>query len=590
MPLMNIIVAALVLLVAYMWTAQGFFSALIHLLCTIAAGALAFALWEPLTYAFLLDAAPSYAWTVGLIVPYIVILVLLRVGTDKLITRDVKLPASIDFAGGGVAGLGSGIISAGILVIGVGFMPVGAEFMGHRKVQYDAAGNLIASNALWIPADTLTARLYETLSMGAFTAGDGALARRMPGVENQASLLRATYDDRGATVLTPDAFEIVGTYTVEASTLEELTSDGFNPRPDGSPWPQDIKRVDGDTPAASSVIRGFSVKFLAGSAEKSGQVVIGAGQARLICELADGTSEGFQPVAVVAQSSGREITASRYRFNAKDAFIGAAGGASDPVMSLEFVIPADATPLDLLIKQVRVPVADAPQPRAYSVAERDDAAYALELIERTDEAPTGERPDATSYAASEGDSGPVNGREPGELGVLLSRNLRGLTLSRQLRGSLNVNDDNLIVSGSHSFPTGDVVGNKVPQPLKVKGFSVRPGVSLLQVDVSINQRLSLLGRAVDAAQQVLPPVLTDTNSQIYEPVGFIFMGGDSVEIQYEPGRPVRSLSELPSLSSSRPGDKLFLLFQVTTGAQIKSFTLGQQVEVATFDPPIIVDR
>ena len=38
--LMNLIVVAVVLLVAYMWTAQGFFSALIHLLCTLVAGAI----------------------------------------------------------------------------------------------------------------------------------------------------------------------------------------------------------------------------------------------------------------------------------------------------------------------------------------------------------------------------------------------------------------------------------------------------------------------------------------------------------------------------------------------------------------------
>ena len=104
--ILNLIVVAIVLLVAYMWTAQGFFSALIHLMCTIVAGAMAFALWEPLTYAFLLNATPSLAWTVGLVIPFVVFLVGLRVATDKLITRDVKMPGAVDFAGGGIAGDG----------------------------------------------------------------------------------------------------------------------------------------------------------------------------------------------------------------------------------------------------------------------------------------------------------------------------------------------------------------------------------------------------------------------------------------------------------------------------------------------------
>ncbi len=591
--LMNLIVAAGVLLIAYMWTAQGFFSALIHLLCTLAAGAVAFAVWEPLTYGLLLGVAPTIAWSVGLVVPFVVTLVVLRVLTDKLITQDPKLPGAIDFVGGGLAGASSGVISMGVLVIGVGFMPLGVEFMGHRKVNYDATGNLVQTSALWVPADTLTARLYERLSLTAFTPGDSALAIRMPGVEDQASLLRASYDDRGSTILTPDAFDLVAAYTVEAPSLDELTSDGFNVAADGSPITPEIKRVDGDAPATSSVIRGYTVQFLDGSAEKSGQVIVGAGQARLICKLADGSSEGFQPVAVVAQSRGKDPVASRYLFNAKDVFIGSAGSARNPTMSFEFVVPADAEPLDLLLKQVRIDLSEAPAERTFTVDERDDAVFSLDLIGRSDEGPTGARPDPSTIARSSGggaDSAPIDGRDARDLGVRVSRDLGSLTLSRQKKGSLTINDDSRVVSGTHVFAGDDIKGVKVPNALRVKEFHVRPGLSLIKADVSINKRLSLLGRAVSAAEQLLPPVLTDSNGQIYEAIGFIFDGGDRVEIRYEPGQPIRAMSELPTLSSSRPSDTLTLLFQVTQGVEIVSFTLGQQVEIATFDPPLIPTR
>ena len=44
----SLIAFASVLLIAYWWSNAGAFSALIHLLCVITAGALAFALWEPI--------------------------------------------------------------------------------------------------------------------------------------------------------------------------------------------------------------------------------------------------------------------------------------------------------------------------------------------------------------------------------------------------------------------------------------------------------------------------------------------------------------------------------------------------------------
>jgi len=518
--------------------------------------------------------------------------VLLRVATDKLVTRDIKVPAALDFVGGGLAGAGSGVISMGILVIGVGFMPLGVEFMGHRRVEANSAGNLVRTNALWVPVDTLTADLYETLSTGAFTAGNSALARRMPDVADQASVIRATYNDRGMTTLTPDSFELAGTYTVEAPTIDALTTDGFNPRPDGTDWPQEVTRIDGSPPAPMSVIRGYTIRFLEGAAEKSGQIIVGPGSARLICELSDGTSEGFQPIAVIAQSSGKDIAASRYRFNSSGVFIGHASSSKNPAMSFEFVVPADARPIDLLMKQARVSLDDAPAPATYTVDERDDAIFSLDLIARSEDSLGGTRPSASSIAsqASGGGEGPIDGGDATDAGVRITNTLSSLTLSRQMRGSLTVNDDNLIVSGTHSFAADDILGVKVPQPLKVTGFDVRPGLSMIQADVSLNRRLSLLGRAASAAERLLPPVLTDSNSQVYEAVGFIFMAGDRVEVRYEPGKPVRSLSELPSLSASRPGDRLVLLFQVAKGVEITSFTLGQQVEIATFAPPLLVDR
>ena len=47
-----------VILIAYTWLQRGFFSAVLHFACTIIAGAIAFALWEPVAFA-IMDLAPQ---------------------------------------------------------------------------------------------------------------------------------------------------------------------------------------------------------------------------------------------------------------------------------------------------------------------------------------------------------------------------------------------------------------------------------------------------------------------------------------------------------------------------------------------------
>lgn len=591
--LLNLIVAAIVLLTAYMWTAQGFFSALIHLVCTLVAGAVAFALWEPLTYGLLLGAVPTIAWSVGLVLPYLITLLICRLISDRIITSDPKLPGTLDFVGGGVCGAGAGVLSAGILVIGVGFMPVGSAFLGHRLMDYDTSGNLIKTTSLWIPADELTARFYETASRGAFSPGATALASRMPRVEQQASLLRATYDDRGRTTLRPSDFKVIATYTVQAPSLAELTSDSFNALDDGSTRAQDVKRTNGEEYPAASMIHGYTIEFASSAVEKSGQVLVGPGQVRLICRLADGTSEGFQPAAVVAQSSGRELSASRYRFDTKDVYIGSAGRAKNPTLSFEFVTPADATPVDLLVKQVRVNVAGLPAPREMSVQQRDDAVYALELVGLGEEGPSGPRPDPVTPTSSAGGAGQdlIRGDDRNDLssaGVNATRAIAGLTISRQDRGGLRVNDDNEITGGEHTFATEDITGKRVPQDLKIDSFAAPAETAVVQINVSLSKRASLLGRAVDAAEMLLPPILTDSLGQQYEAVGYIFQAGDRTVIRYEASNPVRAMSELPSLSRSRPGDELILLFQVNDGVELTTFSLGSRVEVLRFEPALVV--
>ena len=54
----NIAVILMVGLIAYWWGNQGLLSAILHLVCVVIAGAVAFAVWEPITVSFLLRGKP----------------------------------------------------------------------------------------------------------------------------------------------------------------------------------------------------------------------------------------------------------------------------------------------------------------------------------------------------------------------------------------------------------------------------------------------------------------------------------------------------------------------------------------------------
>src|SRR3982751_2232102 len=113
------IIAVLVTLgLGFIWLTRGFFSSLIHLICTIIAGAIAFAAWEPVSY-WLLESSPTggimsflagIAWGVGLILPFAVSLIVLRLIVDKLLPGNVVLQQKLDYIGGGVCGVFSGAL------------------------------------------------------------------------------------------------------------------------------------------------------------------------------------------------------------------------------------------------------------------------------------------------------------------------------------------------------------------------------------------------------------------------------------------------------------------------------------------------
>ena len=93
----NLLVIAFAGLIAYWWANQGLFSALIHLVCVIVAGALAFATWEPFTGIVLgVPALEPYARGIALLAPFALYLFLARLAGDKLVPDNLNFPHAVN--------------------------------------------------------------------------------------------------------------------------------------------------------------------------------------------------------------------------------------------------------------------------------------------------------------------------------------------------------------------------------------------------------------------------------------------------------------------------------------------------------------
>ena len=214
------IVIAFVMAMAIYWSTQGLFSAFLHLGLMIAAGAVALGIWQPLVIGFLLARMPSYAWGVGLLAPFALVLLLLRVISDKLIAGNMKFPPWVDSLGGLIAGSIAGILTAGIVLIGISFLPLPPTILGYHRYGVEAGGIKPVSDA-FMPLDVagITANFYDGLSASDSMAGgafstSSPLAQNLPDLPRFASTYRMREDLNAMLGATPGSVEVSGVRTV----------------------------------------------------------------------------------------------------------------------------------------------------------------------------------------------------------------------------------------------------------------------------------------------------------------------------------------------------------------------------------------
>ncbi|MBO6514390.1 MAG: CvpA family protein [Phycisphaerales bacterium] len=584
---MNILVIVFVLGIAYTWSVRGVFNAMLHALCVLFAGAIAFAVWEPLALMLLgLSDAPiveGMAWGVALILPFLIAMLALRVLTDKVITANIQNVKAIDYGGGAVFGLVTSIVTAGVLVIGLGYMRLPSTFLGYQPVWYaegrEGAGSLVENQKLWIPVDTITASLYQNLSNGSMASAE-PLAKWYPDLTLTGFAARINPGEGAArNAITEDAFDVQSSYVIG-------NTNGSTER-DDTIGDQAYMTIDGKSAnSIAGYIAGYVVEFGAKAKEKGdkgGQVVVSNGQVRLLTQNnQDGSTNTVFPLAVISESS-EQGKYGRWMFDGDDVFITSTGGKSRVPMGFEFYVPADETPLALYVKNIRVPVDSIGEPKEYATSgERD-------RLVRTGRVLTGEQVARKFDLSNAVTIDPSN--RTAQSGARFGDSL-GTVISSQIakQRGLSLDDDNLVTQGEAKFDLSEEVGrSNAPQgkKLRVDKFWYGQGLSMVHVKVGSEAEGGMLSEAAKTADGDDPFMLIDSNDNEYEAVGYVYEDPASqiFEIRYTPGSTLEGINEsgFPRISQSKEGQKLSLIFLVTSDVEIKYFTIGDTV-LMRFNP------
>ncbi len=587
---LNILVIIFVLGVAYTWAVRGVFNSMLHALCVFFAGAIAFAVWEPLALMLLgVSESPiveGMAWGVALIVPFVLVMLVLRVATDKLIKSNIRNAKAVDYAGGAVFGLVSSVLTAGVMIIGIGYMRLPSTFLGYQPVWYsedrNGAGSLVVNDKLWVPVDTITAMVYQNASVGSMSSAE-PLKKWYPDLTLTGFAARINPGDGAArNAITEDAFTVLSSYIVgntNGSTEKDQTIGD-----------QGYVDLDEKAPGAG-YLAGYVIEFGPKAKEKGGkggQVVVSNGQIRLLTEnTKDGSTHTVFPLAVISESSSQGEYG-RWIFDSDDLFITSSGGKSRVPMGFEFFVPADEKPLALYVKNIRVPVESIGEPREFAKAsERGKLIRTGSLLTGAQVKRALNLKEAAKVDGSEGGSKTNAARITESLGTVMPSQLV------KQRG-IKINDDNLITQGDATFSFDEVGRRNSPQvkKLRVDKFWYGPGQRMVQVNVGSDAAGGFLSEAAKIAPSDEPFLLIDSKGNEYEAVGYVYQDEASklVKVRYTPGSTLSGLNEkgLPKISRSKEGQKLSLIFLVSTRTEIEYFTIGDVVLVH-FDPAMSTD-
>lgn len=557
------------LAIAYIWASRGFFSALIHLLCTIVSGAIAFAAWEPLTFAIMGggDSMVDWSWGLGLALPFAVSLIALRLATNAILPKNVDLDGVSNLVGGGLCGLLAGVITTGIFALSLGYIRLESELMGYRPLTFSNNGSLVRTGGLLFPTDRLTASFYSMMSDSTLRTEEN-LRKWHPDLADEGPLLRTNFDGgKSRHTHKPDSFEVSSTYTVDGPNLLNDSFEHNAGRRHSFTYADGTQAADG-----SSVIMGYVVKFKGGATEKSGQVVVGNGQVRLVVQKPDGDSMAVQPLAVNSRADSPDIKYARWRYEGQEPFIATVRGDNSSPMAFEFVVPKNSKPLGLYVKGIR-----------WDVSQMKGGSFTPDSRDRW----------VTSGGLNSGAAGAAASGGVSKKGTQLAPNLvigdnvpGNHVFQKDDMQGVNVDDQRKITDGEGRFKLERLASSRnADRTLQVRNLYTPDDQVIVQVKVDgSNREWGFLSTAAANMDLNAAPVLIDENGIAYSPYGYVYETAAELELKLTPSSPITKITDMPVLTPSKPDQKLTLLFRVGRQTKIKMFAVGDK-GLVQIDPP-----
>ena len=555
----NILIILFLALMFYWWGLQGFFSALLHLLAVIVAGALAIALWEPLAYWLLStqSVATLFAWGLSLLSLFAVILLVLRGAMDKLVPKNVQFNQVTNLVCGGTCGILSGILTAGILLVGVGFMPLPTIILGWQPLINE--GGYVERNpdsGLWIPADRLTESFFARLSSGTFFSGH-PLALYSPGIAHHAALSRVARDQNITRVAVPESIRVGHARSIGLDTLpEELR--------------KEFARGTAGASGHQVVVVDTHWTKLSGTGDQDSTLRLDPTQVRLVnftranrnVSAEVHAPKAFsveipQPRRSDVSEAGGEPTQLRQL-----TFVSAGQIAVGTRQSLKvawiFVVPKEEEPKFIRLRSLRYELPD---------MNAGNADVALMLIgSKNVKVPASLRNDRI------GSIGPRKGR-PG------SQKLEAIELTDHLPKVISQNsasgfrfEGSGIESGFQDVPQPP---NNISRKLRVDRVHHARHLGMIRLRIDHKRANSTLGAIMSSAGSLQVVWIDDDYGDKWYPIGFVWVRADgTMQIKVEPDAPMnRSAREIPFMKM-RAGDEIYLYFTVARGVTIESYNFG----------------
>lgn len=558
MFLMNFFVLAFVLFMAYWWGNQGFFSAVLHTAAVIIAGSLAFATWELWTYGIFMKINPANAWGVGLLIPFVVYLQIFRLGYDKLIKTNVHFSTLINMITGGILGFISAILTAGILVIGLGFLSLGPALLGHQPYLLGPDGHLAqkAGGGLWIPVDTTAANFFSKLSTGTFSNAT-PLKYHFPELVQQSSAFRIHVDGNATYVAKPGSVVIDGYFTAEtpfSAGHDSLT-----------------KAIGNDVRKGDHRVVVLSTKWTFSKPPYNGvdgTLRVSPSQVQLITKDKsdpDALPKLYQPIGASKQTEGESRTF--IHFKDAQSMLAGTNPQGDSIAFL-FVVPMNATPVDLIVRRLRMQVPEFEDEtfvtdvqEISTVLGQLDASQIVESEDTTPEGHVGDR------------AGIVAGAMASE--IKLSNELPDKFSKNAYTGPLTVGKNNLIMTINAE---GRLSRERISESNAVHAFYVPSHKAMVRIKLDRDKAQSLLGRTMASAAMVSSNIsLVDDKGSRWFPTGFAHLKKGVIRVQKDPDKPIQVAKHLP-IANLRKGEELYVYFEVNRDRQIIRFELGKALQ------------